>query len=159
MPAVNVFLDTEWADLDGTKLVSLALVSQDGQRRLYVERDPLPPPGSEFVEHVVYPLLERGPSTLRDAELVERVRAFLASFQSPAVIADHPNDHALLGRILSSASPPADWVPIFMDQSDVRGQVETYFEQRPEARRFRHHAAVDAEALRWAWCYVNEGVG
>ncbi|MCR6687077.1 3'-5' exoribonuclease [Pseudoxanthomonas sp.] len=159
MPAVNLFLDTEWADLDGANLVSLALVSQDGQFKLYVERDPLPPPGSEFVEHVVYPLLERGSGALPDTELVERVRAFLASFKSPVVFADHPNDHALLGRILSSASPPVDWVPIFVDQSDVRGHVETYFERRPEARRLRHHAAVDAEALRWAWCYVNEGVG
>lgn len=41
-PVHYLFLDTEGADQDATKLVSLALVSDDGQPRFYAEIDPLP---------------------------------------------------------------------------------------------------------------------
>lgn len=154
----RLFLDTEWADAAGSKLVSLALVSEDGQRKLYVECDPLPPPGSDFLEHVVYPLLERGWSALPERELAERVRIFLASSPaSPEVLADQPDDFSLLRRVLMQASTPVKWPPVLIDQPDVRGHVETYFDRHPDRRRLRHHAAVDAEALRWAFAYVNEG--
>ena len=154
----RVFLDTEWADLNGTPLVSLALVSQDCQRRLYVESELLPKPGSDFFEHVVYPRLERGCSAKPEAELASAVHAFLVGAGAPMVVADQPNDFALLRSVLASACPHVDWVPVLVDQSDVRGHLETYFDRNPERARHRHHAAVDAEALRWAWSYVNEGI-
>lgn len=153
----RLFLDTEWADMAGSKLVSLALISEDGQRKLYVERDPLPSPGSDFVEHIVYPLLERGWSAIPDREIAERVRTFLDATAAPEVLADHPNDFALLRRVLDQASASAEWTPILLDQSDMRGHLETYFDRHPDRRRFRHHAAVDAEALRWAFFHVNGG--
>ncbi|WP_157480930.1 MULTISPECIES: hypothetical protein [unclassified Lysobacter] len=34
---------------------------------------------------------------------------------------------------------------------DVLMRVEAYFKNRPQARVLRHHAMVDAEALRWAF--------
>ena len=37
-----LFLDTEWADAAGEKLVNLALVSDDGTYEFYAEIDPLP---------------------------------------------------------------------------------------------------------------------
>lgn len=40
--ATYLFLDTEWADLVGDELVSLALISEDGRRLFYAERSPLP---------------------------------------------------------------------------------------------------------------------
>lgn len=154
----RLFLDTEWADAAGSELVSLALVSEEGQRSLYVKCDPSPPPGSDFVEHVVYQLLERGWPAMPDTELAERVRNFLASSAAPPeVLADHPNDFSLLRRLLTQASTPVEWTPVLIEQSDVRGHVETHFDRHPDRRRLRHHAAVDAEALRWAFAYVNEG--
>lgn len=39
---MNLFLDTEWADVIGNELMSLALVSEDGRHTFYAERDPLP---------------------------------------------------------------------------------------------------------------------
>lgn len=155
---MRLFLDTEWADAAGSELVSLALVSEDGRCKLYVERDPLPPAGSDFAEHVVYPLLERGWPAIPIEELAERVWAFLATKAPVEVLADHPNDFALLRRVLAQASAPVEWVPVLVDQSDVRGHIETYFDRHPDRRRFRHHAAVDADALRWAFSYVNEGI-
>jgi hypothetical protein len=73
----------------------------------------LPPPGSDFVEHVVYPLLERGWPAMPDQELAEKVRAFLGATAAPDVLADHPNDFALLRRVLMQGFYPVStdcWV-------------------------------------------------
>lgn len=51
---VRLFLDTEWADEQGRELVSLALVSEDGQRVFYAERKPLPGWPTDWVSWVVY---------------------------------------------------------------------------------------------------------
>lgn len=64
--ATHLFLDTEWADLAGDELVSLALISGDGRLRFYAERGPLPPEPTRFVEESVYPLLDRGSAALPD---------------------------------------------------------------------------------------------
>ncbi|WP_144409359.1 hypothetical protein [Pseudoxanthomonas suwonensis] len=128
---MRLFLDAEWADATGTELVRLALVSKDGRRKLYVERDPLPPAGSDFVGHVVYPLLERGWPAMPDLDLAERVRAFLDAAGVPEVLADHPNDFALLRRVLAQAAAPVEWGSVLVDQSDVWGHIETYFDRPP----------------------------
>ena len=60
MAVTYLFLDTEWADPEGRELVSLALVSQDGEAVFYAERDPLPVNPTGFVKDSVYPLLDRG---------------------------------------------------------------------------------------------------
>jgi len=38
MATTYYFLDTEWADVTGSELVSLALVNEDGDRNFYAER-------------------------------------------------------------------------------------------------------------------------
>lgn len=38
-----------------------------------------------------------------------------------------------------------------MDSDDVRPLIERYFMTHPEFINRRHHAGVDAEALRWAF--------
>jgi hypothetical protein len=49
MEPTYLFLDTEWADLPGEELVSLALISADGRDQFYAERDPLPSDATDFV--------------------------------------------------------------------------------------------------------------
>lgn len=93
-----------------------------------------------------------------DQALAKHVRSFLAAAATPAVLADHPNDFALLRRVLTLASRSVEWVPVLVVQSDARGNLETYIDRRPDQRRFRHHAEVDADAMRWAFSYVNEGI-
>ena len=80
------FLDTEWADPIGSELVSLALVSEDGAYRFYAERDLLPTTPTDFVRHVVYPLLERGPAALSDQAMTTGLRAFLGASPEPVVL-------------------------------------------------------------------------
>jgi hypothetical protein len=43
------------------------------------------------------------------------------------------------------------WKPVLVTRADVLGELEIYFSSRPNMAVRRHHAAVDAEALRAAY--------
>ena len=153
---MRLFLDTEWENGATHELVSLALVSQDGRHRFYAERDPLPARPSAFVREVVYPLLNRGSAALGDPTLTRELRAFLAQVEAPLVLADSSLDLTLLARVLSGFDqpdlpPPPAYRSMLITFGDVQMRVEDYFENHPQARARRHHAMVDAEALRWAF--------
>jgi len=100
---VRLSLDTEWESEATHELVSLALVSQDGQHRFYAERDPLPVAPSAFVREVVYPLLDRGSVALPDPTLTRELRAFLAQVEAPLVLADSSLDLTLLARVFGGS--------------------------------------------------------
>lgn len=150
-----LFFDTEWATDAGRELVSLALVNADGSRCFYAERDPLPAVASTFVQHTVYPLLERGEVALPDRLFTERLRAFVTVCDNPRIHFDALLDKVLLGQAMSEwgrnlKGVPA-FVPVFVERNDVRDEVGLYFQNNPEALARRHHAGVDAEALRYAF--------
>lgn len=81
-----LFLDTEWADVLGAELVSLAVVSADGRESFYAERDPLPECPTDFVRSAVYPLLDRGSVALSDVEFTTELRQFLCGIEAPFVL-------------------------------------------------------------------------
>lgn len=161
-----LFLDTEWADLAGTELVSLALVSADGAHRFYAERDPLPAKPTRFVEEQVYPLLDRGPAALGDEKFTETLRRFLRSVNAPSVLFDCHTDgfllrHALAGFgdsvIASNQGLPVRPVLTLMHRGfDFTALLEAWFAADPARAARRHHAAVDAEALRATWLLVTD---
>lgn len=151
----RLFLDTEWADEAATKLVSLALVDETGDKRFYAEVDPLPASASDFARFVVYPLLERGWAAMRQSDLALALQRFLDGFDRPVVLFDHPMDGSLLSRALAGVDPERAALQRIYETkliSDelVRPFVEAYFRQRPASNRLRHRADVDAQALRWA---------
>lgn len=153
-----LFLDTEWADAKGLELVSIALVSEDGASTFYAERDPLPLAPTEFVEKTVYPLLQRGCHALSDHSLAKALVAFLMLQRSPHVMADYPNDLRLFREVISWASVAKgmDGPPRFpctlMDRDPVTtSHLEMWFSKHPDLMLRRHHALVDATALRAAW--------
>ena len=157
----RLFLDCEWADNNGRDLVSLALVSEDCVHQFYSEVSPLPKHPTEFVRLVVYPLLEHGYYSRQKIEITRDLRLFLAGIPQPCVFYDHPADGGLLrcaidGFGLPHAAlahfPPAPpYREMLVAFGDVRTRIEEYFEARPIANARRHHARVDAEALRWAF--------
>lgn len=157
-----LFLDTEWADAIGADLVSLALVSEDGRHRFYAERDPLPALTTEFVRDVVYPLLNRGNAALSDAAMTTALRAFLASIPDPYILADFPNDLRLVANVLAGFDLPDSEAqacgPIprpvmtrMLKDGLTQMVLEDWFEAHPDECRRRHHAMVDACALRKTW--------
>ena len=169
--ATNLFLDCEWADPDAKQLVSLALVSEDGRHVFYAERDPLPENPTQFVREIVYPLLERG-RALNDGLFTTRLRAFLASIEGPVILFDAQEDINLLRQALVgfnlTPDARANYGPLPTMAAQPIGNnglfhmlVEDWFDSHSDARATRHHARVDANALRMAWLVIqrkDEGV-
>jgi hypothetical protein len=162
MAPTYLFLDTEWADAAGSELVSLALVTEDGALTFYAERAELPATPTDFVRDVVYPLLDRGHAALSDEAITTNLRAFLNSMPVPTIMADYPNDllllrHAISGFDMSdvqakACGPIPHTVMTHMLKEGLTGKlVEEWFDANPEQRVRRHHALIDAHALRMAW--------
>lgn len=158
---MRLFLDCEWADEHGHELVSLGLVSEDGQHRFYAEVSPLPQEPNDFVRRVVYPLLEHGFATRQKADFTRDLRTFLSRFPGAFVLFDYATDGALLRYALMGFDLPEAVVAKLgpmpqtnltrVARDEVRRLIEQYFQARPEAAIRRHHAGVDADALRWAF--------
>lgn len=151
----HLFLDTEWASDATRELVSLAITNADGSLRFYAERDPLPAVPSTFVARVVYPLLEGSMVSLPDAEFGRSLRNYLAKFNNPIVHFDALLDRKLLLWALRGFGR-LDEYPIHFEMSlvtrqDVLDRLDKYFNSNPKQALRRHHAGVDAEALRWAF--------
>lgn len=166
MVTTYYFLDTEWADVTGSELVSLALVDENGDRHFYAERASLPEGPTDFVRQCVYPLLDRGKAAMSDVALTTELRAFLSESETPAVIADFPNDLQLLRYALDGFELSDDQVaacgprpfPVMtrmLKEGLAASLVEDWFAAHPEQRSRRHHALVDAQALRIAWLVAN----
>ena len=156
----RLFLDCEWADLEGTELVSLALVSEDGRDRFYAERKTLPV-AVDFVRNVVYPLLDRGDAAMPDAAITIALRHFLARFNAPFVLFDYLADGTLFDFALAGFDLPETVIErlepapsvnkTLIMRDEVRRYINLYFREYPDLALRRHHAGVDAEALRWAF--------
>lgn len=166
MESTYLFLDTEWADLPGVELVSLGLISADGRHQFYAERDPLPCDPTAFVCETVYPLLERGRAAMRDAEFTMSLRSFLRSMPRPSIVYDYPNDGALLHTAIAGFRllpidlakcevPPADLQTMYVKDDLTAMILEDWFLANPQEAERRHHALVDARALRIAWLASN----
>jgi hypothetical protein len=151
----QLFLDTEWANDATRELVSLAITNADGSLTFYAERDPLPAAPSTFVARVVYPLLERGQAAVPDAEFGSALRNFISTFNSPIVHFDALLDRTLLLRALTGFGQlnerDIDFQTMLVTRQDVLDRLDDYFSTHPEQNLRRHHAGVDAEALRWAF--------
>jgi len=140
--------------------VSIALVSEDGASTFYAERDPLPLAPTEFVKKTVNPLLQRGCHALPDHSLAEALIAFLRGQRSPHIIADYSNDLRLFRQAVSWSFDKAAWRPegaprfpcTLMERDPVTtSHLERWFSKHPDLMSRRHHALVDASALRAAW--------
>lgn len=163
---MRLFLDTEWADTLDSELVSLALVSEDGSDRFYAEVSPLPKRPTEWVRAVVYPLLEHGYAARQKIDFTRDLRAFLARFDEPFVLFDYRADGVLLDYALAGFDLPDTVLAKLPEvpkvgktlilREDVRRGIEQYFHDHPEQAGRRHHAGVDAEALRCAFAAALE---
>jgi hypothetical protein len=88
------------------------------------------------------------------------VTAFLLSLAQPAVLADHPNDLRLLRCLLDDAH----WrqltrhgliVTKMHKDARMRALSDAWFASHPDYAARRHHALIDARALRYAWLVVT----
>lgn len=155
---IRLFLDSEWANDALRELVSLALVSEDGEHVFYAERDPLPGMPSSFVSKTVYPLLERGDAAMTDSAMTHALRSFLEPLDDCEIFADAPLDFSMLSRVWNGRDQTPPEPPFrtrLAREGNLMPSVERYFELNPNQRALRHHALVDAMALRSAWIVEN----
>ncbi|MEF3082096.1 hypothetical protein V3391_07690 [Luteimonas sp. SMYT11W] len=156
-----LFLDTEWADEAGRDLVSLALVSADGAHAHYVEIDPLPGNPKPFAADVVYPLLQRGAYARERSAMAKSTVDFLMSFEPAAVLADHHNDLRILRDLIEPAAVKrllmrGTMLTQMLKDRTMREAGERWFAADPARLARRHHALVDAQALRHAWIEMTQ---
>ena len=155
---MNLFLDTEFTSLRAPRLISLALVAENGER-IYVELDDWEEGDcTEFVRKVVVPLLD-GPRMSR-VQAGRDVAAFIERYQFPTVWTDAPEYDATLLRDLVGGGVWYDIKPLgatmqrsagvwdVIDMEQYGAIMEAEF-AKGELRR--HHALDDARANLIAW--------
>lgn len=155
---IRLFLDSEWANDALRELVSLALISEDGEYVFYAERDPLPGMPSSFVRENVYPLLNRGQAAMTDIVMTHALRSFLEPLGNCEIFADAPLDFSMLRRVWDGRDrtpPEPSFRTRLAREGNLMPSVEHYFELNPDQEALRHHALVDAMALRSAWIVEN----
>lgn len=149
-----VFLDTEFTDFIRPGLISIALVTEDGQE-FYAERtDYHQDACSEFVREVVLPLLGRVPgAACNRSELTKRLHEWFDQLPEPAtIIYDFEGDwlllvDAILGRAYRN-QPTNFGGKLHLGSSSIthpvfeRAQNNIYTPDWPP-----HHALADARAL------------
>ncbi len=148
---VHVFLDTEFTSLENGKLISAALVSEDG-KALYFERSEGwgPEDCSEFVVEAVLPLIGPPEDRMTDAQIRRAIKDFVASLGEAATVYtdsamhDEPMFKSLFADHMNEWPPKMD--QRFMWCSS-RGVEEVHARQKLQ----RHHAQDDALALMVAF--------
>ena len=143
---MRYFLDTEY-DGFGGKLLSLALVPEDGGEEFYVviDHDGVT---SEWVERHVIPFLDMVPEVLKGPRLDRRGAAealahWLAHDPAPEIVADWPEELAQLAMLLVVGPGKMVTVPAL----NLRFEPLHGFSTAANSA-VPHHALHDARALR-----------
>lgn len=156
---LRLFLDTEFTNFRSPSLLSVGLVAEDG-REFYAEvidgwrkQD-----CDAFVVDNVLPYFGAAPdSRVSRSELKPRLVAWLESLGSPPVITQIVFDSEVDWRVLREASGnlntanlDVQWTWLSWPDADMRSRCEGLMEEFFAANGPRHHALVDARALRYS---------
>jgi len=151
-----IFFDTEFTELGlDPQLISIGLVTEDGQRELYVELDDTYEIAdcSDFVREFVLPHLQGGNARMPLQELPLKLGNWLEAFEEPVQLATDSLhwDWPWIQKIFSD---PNLWPiklaakPLILVQNqELELAIETAF----TGGLRRHHALDDAKANRLGW--------
>lgn len=159
-----IFLDTEFTDFIDCDLISIGMVSEDGQQVFYAERNDYRTEWTnEFVKREVLPYLGANPEAICDrAELRRRLWAWFATLPRHVQVAcDSTHDQRLLWEAFGEGLPPnldtkRCELAHLIDTTEFHKAVGNY----QAAQGQWHHALHDACANRagWlAWMDTNKG--
>jgi len=154
-----IFIDTEYTGLGQAdpKLISIALVSEDGKNQFYAEIEMgdgwARHDCAEFVLAEVLPILKGGECQVTRAKLKDRLLGWMASMpRSVQVACDSETDFRFLKQVLGT-----DW-PEKLDTRyfDLRPLIDTTVYDQVVQRyytseRLPHNALNDAQAYRLGW--------
>ncbi len=156
MSALRVFLDTEFTSSFGDgALISAGLVAEDG-KEFYVELSDgwTMDECTLFVRSVVLPLMDHDPKTTFTREsAADVVAAWLRELGDVEIVVDARDDEYLLKLLLGQRVEDLSIAWRYLTWSsgsealEFDQCLESLFENEPR----RHHALVDARALRDAF--------
>lgn len=132
----NFFIDAEFEDSTRT-LISLAIVSEDGQREFY-EVLPYSLVREQWVLDNVVPILQKAPISFELFQ--EKLTTFVSQFPGMTIIADHINDIAYFSRALDKGM--GKWIMI----QPLNMQVDDDLSAKKS--KILHNALYDARAIR-----------
>jgi hypothetical protein len=153
---MRVFLDTEYTDETRRELISVGLVSEDGRREMYLERNDYPRQWcSRFVLAEVLPHLGHDTSAICTLpEFRERLQVWLQELPRAVHFAcDSIVDLKLVREVLGGALPQN----LAPGHYDLRPLVDTPVYHRAAVAYHGHpqhpwhHALHDARAHRVGW--------
>lgn len=161
----RIFFDTEFTDLGiDPRLISIGMISEDGQREFYAELvdtwTPADCRGNPFVIEAVLPQLEGGAARMTLHELRLRLSAWIAAFAQPVQLAtdslswDWPWIHEILHEAGTWPENLATKPLILKPDPVFNAAVEEAFASGLR----RHHALDDARANRLAWIASGGGI-
>ncbi|OON62472.1 hypothetical protein B0920_03160 [Massilia sp. KIM] len=156
MPPLRVFIDTEFTSFENMQLISIALVSENGEET-YFEVDFDDWRCSDFVRSNVIPLLGAYNNALINdaylpAKILEWLQIVRKNEQYILICHDDVVDWRILERVLSGVP---DWVKgenIYYSLSPLL--LESFYEKHGLAR---HHALHDARANAYAYREQTNG--
>ena len=154
-----VFLDTEFMDFIDFELISIGMVSEDGQHELYLEvQDFDRSKCNAFVQSAVWPQLGRiDDAKVTKAELQDRLRSWFASLPGSVTLAcDSQHDRDLLADVLDG-----EWPENLKGWFDFRPMIDVGIFNRTVAHYHTpdkpwHHALYDAQAHCAGWIAANK---
>ncbi|OQS37145.1 hypothetical protein B0T40_09495 [Chromobacterium haemolyticum] len=149
-----LFLDTEFTDFTERELISIGMVSEDGQHELYLEiQDYNRDKCNSFVRQAVWAELGQiHGAIVKRSELTERLRRWFVTLpRSVKIACDSQHDRELLADALAG-----EWPKNLTGWLDLRPMIDTtVFHQAVERYhtpdRPWHHALHDAHAHRAGW--------
>ncbi|AEH03654.1 Rnase H [Pseudomonas phage PhiPA3] len=140
---MNFFVDAEF-DVPTDKLISLAIVSEDGNREFYEVID-YTGIQDEWVMKNVIPILQKEPVSFE--EFQNRLAKFVQQFAGMHIIVNHPNDVLYFNRALLQEK--GKWIMIqpltFEIDDDLSGK----------GSKLLHNALHDSRATRIDWLKKN----
>lgn len=168
----RLFLDTEFSSFgvpgrSGVRLLSIGIIDEDGHSAFYAEcagwssRE-----CTDFVRSSVLPLLSGQPLEPLSS-VVERLHTYLAQFDHAVVHCDYHGDWDWLSWLLVACGDNFGWpsslhhAPHHVDVTDWPKIARDAAEAALVAwfgSCSRHHAAEDANGLRYAWLKARESL-
>jgi len=176
---IYLFLDTEFTSFEQPELISIGIVSEDGQHEFYREvSDHNAYKRSQFVKDVVIPLLFNDYATSMIREYVAMdLNKWIDSLPTDQVtiVVDYPGDWHLVKPLLDKVSERRVKINAEMRNHSflaaaryravdvspektleamfvMEESEEAYFKTDPR----QHHALVDARAMRAGWIAALE---
>ena len=159
---IRAFLDTEFTKFARPQLISLALVAESGQEFYGESTDFVRLQCSDFVVEKVFPLLQGGDVAASLHDLRVKLVDWLTTLPSRAeIISDFEGDIELLLKLLGVGPKEMSRYNIaqltvldgeFVKSESFNRALDDYF-ANVDSRR--HHALVDARALRHMQMHVG----